>query len=887
MAYPTIGPPSARAMIENRDSLDFSRLCSARPSVVCDNLRTGSNTPTQSTEAWSNLTGRAAPSATGAPDIAYDSADGYVVQYGVGGTWTFAGGVWKNITSSLSSSPPPGGAYLTYDGADGYVLAIVLAAHSIQNWAYHQGRWTNLTVHCVPYSSCGAGGFPYSGVMTYDAADGYVLADFQIDGNTQSTWTYKNGTWTQLDYNYSNGPAIFYTPALSSISYDGALGRVIGWQGTTLSSNLPAGNSTWMWNGSRWLNDSQNISGAPPARFGGSLAYDNGSGYVLLFGGWNWTTQQYNNCEYYGFNCTGSAYSDTWGFRNGTWFNLSAVAGSPGPMASPLLISDPADDGILEFEGVACGECRVAPGPQYNYTWFWGPSNATPIIDVQPAASPDPVDAGATVDFNVSYEGGSLPVSFSWLFGDGATSISQDPTHVFANAGTYQVRVWVNDSNGHSGEGSINVSVRSALALVANATPNPTDVDLPVTFNATGFGGSLFANSTNFTWDFGDGSAAFGPNQTHIYSHVGSFLVNVTLTDAGGGNVTRSLTVQVNPALIVDTINANPNPADLGKPVNFTSNVSGGTLPYTYSWTFGDGGTGGNLSAITHIFTTNGPFITSLQVRDAGDGITTSSLNITIALNASISSNASIGASPLTVAFGSDVEGGAPGYSYDWTFGDGATTGEANPVHEFGTPGDYRVLFSVTDQRGNSIQRSLDVEVAPGGGALGLKLQASATQVPIGAVVGISASPSGGEGAYTFGWGPLPAGCYAGGLVTMNCTFAASGNYNVTAFVTDSRGAGAEANLSVQVGDTGGGKPNHISSPGPASLDESEEFLALGIGLIALAMLVAIGIFLQRRGRPPKRKPVTGPYADYSLNGAPSNHPSDMREGGTASDGQR
>ena len=40
--------------------------------------------------------------------------------------------------------------------------------------------------------------------------------------------------------------------------------------------------------------------------------------------------------------------------------------------------------------------------------------------------------------------------------------------------------------------------------------------------------------------------------------------------------------------------------------------------------------------------------------------------------------------------------------SWQWSFGDGSSSTEQNPMHTYGTPGHYTVLLTVTDDGGAS-----------------------------------------------------------------------------------------------------------------------------------------------------------------------------------------
>jgi len=60
-----------------------------------------------------------------------------------------------------------------------------------------------------------------------------------------------------------------------------------------------------------------------------------------------------------------------------------------------------------------------------------------------------------------------------------------------------------------------------------------------------------------------------------------------------------------------------PHPPDAGQAVSFVGTASGGTSPYGYSWSFGDGSrrTG---STVTHAYSSAGTFTVALTVNDTG-----------------------------------------------------------------------------------------------------------------------------------------------------------------------------------------------------------------------------------------------------------------------------
>src|SRR5712691_7644146 len=81
-------------------------------------------------------------------------------------------------------------------------------------------------------------------------------------------------------------------------------------------------------------------------------------------------------------------------------------------------------------------------------------------------------------------------------------------------------------------------------------------------------------------------------------------------------------------------------------------------------------------------------------------------------LTSGFSRSPMIGPAPLTVYFTSDPAGGQTPYTYDWNFGDGATSGLPNPTHMFAKPGNYTVTFTITDSAGDMVISSAKVTVS-------------------------------------------------------------------------------------------------------------------------------------------------------------------------------
>lgn len=160
--------------------------------------------------------------------------------------------------------------------------------------------------------------------------------------------------------------------------------------------------------------------------------------------------------------------------------------------------------------------------------------------------------AGSPVSFDGS--GSSEPFgsisSYSWNFGDGSPAAGgAKPSHAYARAGTYTVRLTVTDPFGNSAVSSRAVSVASvpgAAITVGSARP--------VSGAALSFSGvgstDLGASISSYSWSFGDGSRGSGASASHRYSKPGRYKVTLTIADSTGATSTATKTLSVrNPSI--------------------------------------------------------------------------------------------------------------------------------------------------------------------------------------------------------------------------------------------------------------------------------------------------------------------------------------------------
>ena len=101
-----------------------------------------------------------------------------------------------------------------------------------------------------------------------------------------------------------------------------------------------------------------------------------------------------------------------------------------------------------------------------------------PIADF--SANKTTVAINETVSF--SDESSFAPTSWAWDFGDGTTSTEQNPTHSYAEVGTYTVQLTVENENGSDAEIKENyITVEQGIVCISDPCPIETDNDFTET----------------------------------------------------------------------------------------------------------------------------------------------------------------------------------------------------------------------------------------------------------------------------------------------------------------------------------------------------------------------------------------------------------------------
>lgn len=479
--------------------------------------------------SWTNLTSTLslAPKER-LTQMTWDSSDGYVVLFGgispgaeQTDTWTFANGTWTNITASTTGAPPSvylGG--MAFDPASGKVVLFggvsILTSTTVNyTWTYHAKTWTNITstLHTAPSPRA-----LFS--MTTDTTNGEILlfGGTPSSGFLKDTWTYKNGTWTNITSSLLiHMPALIY-PALSDYPGHGAF--LIG----AFNDSGKWTTGTYTFSGGQWTNITSTLSVLPPPPVTGFAFYLPALSGVLEF-----------STEVVLPNGDGTLCACAWLFTSTGWQNVSSLIGSSlddlGTVAGSAAYV-PLDQSVVTFGG----ERLNAPPLYGGYTWVL---SAPPSVTAH--ASKSVVDAGQAVTFSATVSGGLEPNKVAWSFGDGGTSSNLSQGHTYAAAGFYTATVKATDFVGANSSASVSVQVNAAPTVAISSSANAT-AGSPVGLAAVVAGGT---GPFTYAWTLGDSSTSTAAFVSHVYANAGTYAVNVTITDSLGATAHATVSLVV------------------------------------------------------------------------------------------------------------------------------------------------------------------------------------------------------------------------------------------------------------------------------------------------------------------------------------------------------
>ena len=297
--------------------------------------------------------------------------------------------------------------------------------------------------------------------------------------------------------------------------------------------------------------------------------------------------------------------------------------------------------------------------------------------------------------------------AYSWNFGDGITSSTVSPSHIYTTPGNYTVTLIAASGAGCLDTLIFPYTIQVNQTPVASFTKSVSSGCTPLTVHLNNT--SAKTNGASYLWDFGNGSTSTDASPDVTYNTAGTYTIQLQVTNASGCTDTTSQTVQVNatPVAIASTADTTGCTPYLSTFANNSTNATG------YLWNFGDGATS-SAATPSHTYNTAGNYTVTLIAFNAAGCSDTLVLPQTITVHqtpvASFIQSATTGCAPLSVNF-NNTSLQEVNATYNWNFDNGSTSTLSNPSAQFVNSGSYNVTLIVTNTGGCSDTATHSVNV--------------------------------------------------------------------------------------------------------------------------------------------------------------------------------
>ena len=367
------------------------------------------------------------------------------------------------------------------------------------------------------------------------------------------------------------------------------------------------------------------------------------------------------------------------------------------------------DEGMVEVSTQSCNTVI------YHSDFFSGTADNL-VFDFQICGDPATGDCEAMYYYYPTGNIGEIqftdvsmgdPTFWTWDFGDGETSIQQNPVHTYAANGEYIASLTI------SSQDSSCFSYIELMVRVTNDSILPNDCEAMFYYfqgndqNTVNFIDESYGYPTEWAWDFGDGNTSVEQNPVHVYTNMGEYLVTLSIV-ADSGNCTSTFQELV--FVYNDTISPGNCQAMFfayGDSLNMltqnfidmstTINPSG--TPDSWYWDFGDGNSSTEQNP-TYTYAEEGDYEVCLTITVGGD-INCESTECQFVRvgdwNQGCYTWYEYEVIDLTVDYMAFIENGGVNTEYTWDFGDGTTGTGENVSHTYAEEGMYTVLLTTMD----------------------------------------------------------------------------------------------------------------------------------------------------------------------------------------------
>lgn len=302
---------------------------------------------------------------------------------------------------------------------------------------------------------------------------------------------------------------------------------------------------------------------------------------------------------------------------------------------------------------------------------------------------------------------------FTWIFGDGQTSVAKGRawqfgsavTHIYSASGTYNVCLVAEDT--------IKNCIDTTCKQITIGSSNPC-LGFDAAFNDSIRSDTVMLTNTSSSsankllWTFGNGQSSTAQNPTVVYGSSGTYTLCLLARDTINNcfdSICKQITITI------------PNICS-GFTASFTDSIRSDTASFTFtgstaankfSWNFGNGQTS-NAQNPTHIYAKDSLYSVCLVAEDTINNCTANICrNITINTSTNcvgFDANFSFTDSCATINFTNLSSSSAN--TFNWYFGNGSTSTIKSPSHTYNIPvGTYPVFMVARDTINNCIDSAI------------------------------------------------------------------------------------------------------------------------------------------------------------------------------------
>lgn len=302
-------------------------------------------------------------------------------------------------------------------------------------------------------------------------------------------------------------------------------------------------------------------------------------------------------------------------------------------------------------------------------------------------------------------ETGNLITNWAWDFGDGTTSNQEDPSHTYANSGTFTVSLEVTTENGCVNTVSEEVTV---IPLpVAGFGHIPNCLGGAFTFTDESTTDAIYDDLIeSWSWDFGDGNTSTEQNPTHVYSDQGVYAVVLTIETEEGCVNEITLPAEVLPSPVASFTYTN---VCFGEETAFTNESVAGSSSaanniVSWEWDFDDGTTSIEENPL-HTYLNDGVYNPTLTVTSEGGCVSMATEEVVVYAIPVAGFTAEMVCSMTATHFSdqsvvNNADSTNTITNWAWDFGDGNTSTDQNPENTYIEGGDFDVNLTVTSSQG-------------------------------------------------------------------------------------------------------------------------------------------------------------------------------------------